>query len=89
MIAGESTKLFERLWRDRRQIGEGKPFGAIICHINDPRPGVEAIERLSGYYKFTKANDWVTVNATEIEAGKERCRQLGACLARTGKQTKA
>lgn len=89
MIAGETTKLFERLWRDRKQIGEGKPFGAIICHTNDPRHSVEAMERLSGYYKFAKVSDWITVNAAELEAGKERCRQLGALLAQRGTQPQA
>ena len=81
MMAGETKKLFERLWKDREQIGEGKPFGVIVCYANDPAATLEAMDKLCGSYKFTKLGDWVVVKRDELEEGKESCRQLGIALA--------
>lgn len=81
IMAGETKKLFERLWKGREQIGEGKPFGVIVCYANDPAATLEAMDKLCGSYKFTKSGDWVAVNRAELEAGKESCCQLGITLA--------
>jgi len=78
-IAGETKKLFERLSKDKEQVN-GKFFSAIICHMSDPSITAGTMDRLCSYYKFTRLGEWVTVNAAELEDGKERCCQLGATL---------
>ncbi len=88
IMAGETKKLFERLWRDREQIGDGKPFGVIICHSSDPSATLEAMDKFCNYYKLAKISEWITVDTAEIEAGKERCRQLGIVLGQEGRKSK-
>jgi len=81
IMAGETKKLFERLWKDREQIGQSKSLGIIVCHNTDATATLEAMKSLAKNYNFTPTGEWVTVRTAELEAGKERCRQLGAALA--------
>lgn len=82
VMAGETKKLFERLLQDRKKM-RGKPFGVIICHASDPTATMAAMDRMCSYYSFRKVSEWIAVNNAEIESGKERCRQLGATLAKS------
>lgn len=86
MLAGESMKLFERLWKDRAQIGEGKPLGVIVCYMNDATPTLEAMKSLASHFKFTPVGDWVAASAREVAESKNSCHALGAQLAHTVKQ---
>ncbi len=83
-MAGETKKLFERLWKDREQITEGKPFGVIIVYNNDPAATVETMDRLCNHFKFSKVAEWTTVKAAEADAALGSCRELGAALAKGG-----
>ncbi|TAK35584.1 MAG: hypothetical protein EPO21_05610 [Chloroflexota bacterium] len=62
-------------------LGPGKPYGVIVCHATECAGALEAMDKLGGYYKLSKVDGWVTVNASELEVGKEQCRKLGAVLA--------
>lgn len=50
IMDGETKKLFERLWRDREHIGQGKSLSAIICHMGDATATREALKSLAKYY---------------------------------------
>jgi multimeric flavodoxin WrbA len=82
-MAGETKSLFERLWKDKEQINPGKPIGFIVCHVaDDATPTLEAMKGLAKLYGFVSAEDGVAVHAAKLDEGKERCRQLGAALAK-------
>ncbi len=76
IMAGETKKLFERLWKDREQIGEGKPFGVIICCASDPAATMEAMDRLCGSFKFLSP----VIEWRSIELNWRRVRSLAVNL---------
>ena len=80
-MAGETKSMFERLWKDKEQIGPGKSIGFIVCHVaDDAAPTLEALNGLAKFYGFTVAEDGVAVHASKVDEGKKRCHQLGAAL---------
>jgi multimeric flavodoxin WrbA len=81
-MAGETKKLFERLWLGRTQIAPKLLFGVIICHANEPAATLDLMDKFATYFGFTKVGSSLTVNVAQLEAGKEPSRQLGAALAR-------
>ena len=82
-MAGETKSLFERLWKDKEQIGPGKPIGFIVCHVaDDATPTLEAMNGLTKALGFVATEDGVAVHASKLDEGKERCCQLGAALAK-------
>ncbi len=82
-MAGETKSLFERLWKDREQIGSGKPIGFIVCHVaDDATPTLEAMKGLAKLFGFVATEDGVAVHASKLDEGKERCSQLGSALAK-------
>lgn len=85
MLPGESMKLFERLWKDRAQIGEGKALGVIVCYMNDATPTLEAMKRLAGHFKLTPQGDWVAANAKDAATGNNDCHRLGVQVAQAVK----
>ncbi|MBI4286972.1 MAG: hypothetical protein HY671_00920 [Chloroflexi bacterium] len=86
MLAGESMKLFERLWKDRAQIGEGKSLGVIVCYMNDATPTLEALKSLASHFKFTPQGDWVAASVKDLATGKNDCHRLGRQLAQAVKR---
>lgn len=85
-MAGETKRLFERLWPDREQIAKNTAFSFIICHMDEPAATVELMEKFAGYFGLAKANDGLIINVAELGASKERCWQLGATLAGAGQR---
>jgi len=83
-MAAETKRLFERLWGNRETLGQGKRFYSIVTHATGPAPTVELLDKLGGYFGFAKGAESVTVPVAELEAGKERCQQLGAAAAKSG-----
>lgn len=80
-VAGDTRKLFERLWPDREKIGTAKPLGVFVCHRSDPSDTVEFFAKWSGRLGLEQKGQCVTVPLKEVEAGHEHCRQLGADIA--------
>lgn len=86
MLAGETMKLFERLWRDRDKIGQGKPLGVIVCCVNDASASFQAMKSLANHFKLTPSGNWVEVRTAALDTGKEDSYALGAELAKRGGQ---
>lgn len=84
-VAGETKKLFERLWQDKHQITSGMPLGVIVLHLTDPGCTLEFVENVGGNLGFVKSGEWLSIGVAELEAGKERSHQLGATLAQTSR----
>jgi NAD(P)H dehydrogenase (quinone) len=86
-MAGETKKMFERLWMGRDRI-EAKPvFAAIVTHATEPAATVDLMKKFGGYFGYGKAADSLTIPVADLEAGKERARQLGASLATAQKSS--
>lgn len=81
-VAGETKKLFERLWPDREKVGTGKPLGVFVCHVSDPSGSLGFLEKWCGRFGLEKKVQWVTVKRDEVESGRKLCRQLGVDIAR-------
>jgi flavodoxin len=81
-VAGETKKLFERLWPEREKVGTGKPLGAFVCYgSTDPSGSFEFLEKWGSRFGLERKGQWVTAKRDEAEAGREPCRQLGADIA--------
>jgi multimeric flavodoxin WrbA len=83
-MAGDTKSMFERLWIGRDKIKKSISFAAIICHKNDPKSTEENIKTIVEYLGFKQDIDWLEVKDDDIEAGKERARQLGITIAQGG-----
>ncbi len=80
-MAGETKKLFERLWMQKDQIGKAGTFAGIICHASEPAATLNMMEQLAGYFGFSEVKKTLTIPVAELETGQDRCRELGATLA--------
>ena len=80
-LAGETKKLFERLWLGKDKLGSKIGFASIICHSQEPAATQELFTALPGYFGFATLQPPLLVSAAEIEAGRERARTLGIALA--------
>ena len=89
-MAAETKRLFERLWLAKGEITAKPAFGVIICHAKEPVATLDLTNRFATLFGFEKVGDSVTVDGSQLEAGLEPSRQLGAALATTGEaaQTK-
>ena len=76
-LAGETKKLFERLWLAKDKLGSQIGFASIICHSQEPAATQELFTALPGYFGFATLQPPLLVSAAEIEAGRERARTLG------------
>ena len=52
MLAGETKKLFERLWLAKDKLGSKIGFASIICHSQEPAATQELFTALPGYFGF-------------------------------------
>ena len=80
-LAGETKKLFERLWLAKDELGSETGFASIICHSQEPAATRELFAALPGYFGFATLQPPLLVSAAEIEAGREQARALGVALA--------
>jgi NAD(P)H dehydrogenase (quinone) len=79
-MAGDTKKLFEQLWLGRDKIKKGTHFATIICYKTDPQATQESLKMFADYLELKPTDDWLTVSADDIEAGKEQARQLGIAI---------
>ena len=82
-MAAETKRLFERLWGQRETLARNKPFAAVITHATGPAPTVELLDKMGEYFGLRKVADSLAVPVAELDAYKERSRELGATLARS------
>lgn len=81
-VAGETKKLFERMWPEREKVGTGKPLGAFVCRGGTDTSGsFEFLEKWGGRFGLERKGQWVTAMRDDAEASREPCRQLGADIA--------
>lgn len=83
-MAGDTKKFFEQLWLNRDKIKKGTPFATIICHKTDPKATQESLKMFANYLELKPTDDWLTVSADDVEAGKGHARQLGIAMAQGG-----
>ena len=81
-LAGETKKLFERLWLGKDKLGSEIGFASIICHSQEPAATQELFTALPGYFGFATLQPPLLVSAAEIEAGREQARPLGSAVAK-------
>ncbi|AKG54367.1 hypothetical protein DGWBC_1751 [Dehalogenimonas sp. WBC-2] len=82
-MAGETKSFFERLWMGRDNVKKGTALGVIITHKNDPKPTEDSIKTIATYLGMD-ASQWLEVAFDDVEAGKDRARQLGIAIAQGG-----
>jgi NAD(P)H dehydrogenase (quinone) len=80
-LAGETKKFFERLWLAKDKLGRHLGFASIICHSQEPPATRELFTALPGYFGFVSVQEPLLVSAGEVDAGREKARNLGIAVA--------
>ena len=83
-MAGDTKKLFERLWMGRDKIKKDIPFAAIVNYMNDPKATEDSLKTIAGHLGLKPVAGSLAVKVSDIEAGKKSARQLGIAMAQGG-----
>ncbi|MBN1631127.1 MAG: flavodoxin domain-containing protein [Thermoleophilia bacterium] len=79
--AGEMKKLLERLWISKDHLQPGKGFATIVCHAQEPAATSGLFSALPQYFGFVGPREPLLIAADEVDAGRDRARELGATAA--------
>jgi|SRR5450756_1826346 len=76
-MAGDTKKLFERLWQHRQQIAPGKRFAVIVCHSSGPEATLDLMEKFTTYFGFTKVGGIANGPRGRVREWQSRLSEVG------------